>query len=493
MDKNVRGVTKEAYESAGRAGCPDPIFDDLWDEEDESALRAIWDRSAVAVALSQAHPQITTVFKVSLRLFKCDPLTLFASNGCNIVFDKSENFDIKAGGREVKSPLWSKQLCNKLMRIMSHPIFWKERKKTAFFLLTIKWAVICRTDDRRPLNEAELELLERVGCSLGPDEPGKSFSERHEDYQRSRWRQGDRATQEAGLFRSISAQTKVLPPAAAPVEGDPYRVTSGDLLTVIKGLGDLEMHGGLSLDCEVYFQLFQASRSQTGYPAAEDIKALYKNCWLSVQRNKTQGLRIEAQPSSNQHADSGELFDSDMNLAHVAASGDDSSGAGSDDDAFVPQGDDDETSLGSSTSSIDDQDVGGVDMGPNNGADEPNLGESSSEAGSSDDTEDIRKDKDAAGALPEVSPIPGQRDEEGTLGRARRMAIGTLGSRMDLDDADESGDDDSDEEPEPRHHSNPKKEPPPFRVRPGPSAWISDVEVVDLDFAPGRWGSGKRH
>ncbi|KAM5357948.1 hypothetical protein ACJZ2D_015743 [Fusarium nematophilum] len=435
-DPNVRGVTKEAYESAGRAGCPDPIFDDLWDEEDESALRAIWDRSAVAVALSQAHPQITTVFKVSLRLFKCDPLTLFASNGCNIVFDKSENFDIKAG---------------------------------------------------------ELELLERVGCSLGPDEPGKSFSERHEDYQRSRWRQGDRATQEAGLFRSISAQTKVLPPAAAPVEGDPYRVTSGDLLTVIKGLGDLEMHGGLSLDCEVYFQLFQASRSQTGYPAAEDIKALYKNCWLSVQRNKTQGLRIEAQPSSNQHADSGELFDSDMNLAHVAASGDDSSGAGSDDDAFVPQGDDDETSLGSSTSSIDDQDVGGVDMGPNNGADEPNLGESSSEAGSSDDTEDIRKDKDAAGALPEVSPIPGQRDEEGTLGRARRMAIGTLGSRMDLDDADESGDDDSDEEPEPRHHSNPKKEPPPFRVRPGPSAWISDVEVVDLDFAPGRWGSGKRH
>ncbi|KAF4982953.1 hypothetical protein FZEAL_1523 [Fusarium zealandicum] len=292
-------VTKELYEKRGMPGCPDPIFDDLWTQKDESQLLERWDDSVLKKAINRvgrSTQAIVSFCKVSLRIFGYDPLTLFTLSGDTLEFDASMNHTFEYNGQRYPSPLWPKLFCQRMTRIMTHPL-WQGQENWSLMLFVLKWAVICRTDDRRPLSTAEASLLHWAGCYLDPDLPELSMAERHQEHQDYLWDQGGWPSPEADLLTAIAAVTKTSRPAEDPVEGNRYLVSTSDLTNVVKGLDSISSHS-MSVDSETYHQIFLAAREDLGYPAEVDVPALYKNCWFNLERDRARRCRAKERGST---------------------------------------------------------------------------------------------------------------------------------------------------------------------------------------------------
>ncbi|RSL86889.1 hypothetical protein CDV31_016338 [Fusarium ambrosium] len=235
--------------------------------------------------------ELCTLFDTSLRLFRTDPLTLFSIQ--NLEFDNQGSALINQDGVSASSPVWSSDFSRKLSVIMPHPM-WKGTKPYSFMLFAIKWVVICRTDDRHPLPQSDIDLLRWADIILDPSANNKPFGIRHQEHQRDILKRGGWQTPEAELLFAIWRMTGASS-RLARVATDPHLVSAADLTILTDALNSLGQ-GGMIISCETHYQIFLGARAGPVYPSGiAELKTLYRNCWLSVQRVKG---RRERQGSS---------------------------------------------------------------------------------------------------------------------------------------------------------------------------------------------------
>ncbi|RMJ13698.1 hypothetical protein CDV36_006623 [Fusarium kuroshium] len=290
-NKDRRGESKDWYESPGHPGCYNPIFDDIWTASDELNLRSRECGFVLMNALDHLNAddtqELCILFDTSLRLFRTDPLTLFSIQ--NLEFDKQGSALVIQDGVSASSPVWSSEFSRKLRVLMPHPM-WKGTKPYSFMLFAIKWVVICRTDDRHPLPQSDIDLLRLVDIILDPSANDKPFGILHQEHQSDILKRGGWQTPEAELLSTVWRMTGAssrLTRAAT----DPYLVSAADLIILTDALDSLGQ-GGMHISCETHYQIFLGARAGPAYPSGiTELKTLYTNCWLSVQRVKAQRER----------------------------------------------------------------------------------------------------------------------------------------------------------------------------------------------------------
>ncbi|RTE72640.1 hypothetical protein BHE90_012950 [Fusarium euwallaceae] len=296
-NKDRRGESKDWYESPGHPGCYNPIFDDIWTASDELNLRS---RECDLVLMNVMDylnaddtQDLCILFDTSLRLFRTDPLTLFSIQ--NLEFDNQGPATIDQDGVSASSPAWSSDFSRKLSVIMAHPM-WKGTKAYSFMLFAIKWVVICRTDDRHPLPQSDIDLLRCADIILDLSANDKPFGIRHQEHQRDILKRGGWSTPEAELLSAIWRMTGASA-RLARVATDPYLVSAADLTILTDALDSLGQ-GGMVISCETHYQIFLGARTGPVYPSGiAELKTLYTNCWFSVQRAKARRQR-QGNPSN---------------------------------------------------------------------------------------------------------------------------------------------------------------------------------------------------
>ncbi|KAH7246489.1 hypothetical protein BKA59DRAFT_455530 [Fusarium tricinctum] len=279
-------MTKEVYEAPGKPGYagPDPAFDDHWDADDEARLiQTYWQGTPLELMTSgpdfRSYPKILLVFKASLHVFKIDPLTLFTMGLNDIVFVSGSSSTTLIEGHVYMNPFWSNRFCERLTRIIFHPL-WCGPEPWAFMLFAFKWAAICRTDDRRPLHQDDILLLERNYCEMRQD-PTLSYAKIHAKEQRTMTLRGGVSSPQAQLLSEIAT----IATRSGECPSDKYyHVVVNDLKNIIHGLDTLRLTW--EHDCEFFFQSVSDSLGKELYPTSREMPALYKNCYLSVERKR---------------------------------------------------------------------------------------------------------------------------------------------------------------------------------------------------------------
>ncbi|KAM0282987.1 hypothetical protein ACHAO9_009901 [Fusarium lateritium] len=282
-------MTKEIYEAPGKPGYPGPSpeFDGLWRDDDEAKLiQTYYSGTPLEHLTSDSNTNNTImncsalVFRASLHFFKMDPLTLFTKGLNDIVIVTDTKSSTMIDGHLYTSPFWSAPFCEKLSRIIFHPL-WCGPAPWTFMLFAIKWAVICRTDDRRPIHQMDINLLKEYFCNMDQD-PALSHAAIHAEEQRKMVARGGISTPQAELLSEIAEFTI---PFRQDTSGRFYKVATQDLTAVIHGLDSLR--GAFNHDCEFYFQAFSEAHNRLLYPSGKEMPVLYKNCYLSVERKKS--------------------------------------------------------------------------------------------------------------------------------------------------------------------------------------------------------------
>ncbi|KAF5581188.1 hypothetical protein FPCIR_10288 [Fusarium pseudocircinatum] len=161
------GLTKKTYEDKEEPGCPNPTYSKDWSHADEETFLSEYWRGTVheeaikrQTRTNQDAQHLVTMFKISLHTFGVDPLTLWTLNGDEFeVTGGRFKAEFKVGNVKYPNPIWSRSFCDKLSQIMTHPLWTKRKERHGFMLFTVKWAFKCRTDDRRPLTEDDLDAV----------------------------------------------------------------------------------------------------------------------------------------------------------------------------------------------------------------------------------------------------------------------------------------------------------------------------------------------
>ncbi|KAF5536540.1 hypothetical protein FMEXI_10275 [Fusarium mexicanum] len=96
-----------------------------WSQAQENELDASWESGLVKAAIQRLPDRgtyLSSVFETSFHLCNMDPLSLLSMYH-DFEFDNSGNDSFMHGGQMKRSPLWTSHFCDKLKRIMTHPLF----------------------------------------------------------------------------------------------------------------------------------------------------------------------------------------------------------------------------------------------------------------------------------------------------------------------------------------------------------------------------------
>ncbi|EEU44534.1 uncharacterized protein NECHADRAFT_85182 [Fusarium vanettenii 77-13-4] len=264
---------------------PREEFDDAddhlrWAGRNSDFPEGRWNRSMFKKELDETandRPKLLLLWKLSFRLYRKDPLYLFNFYANDIDFndDPGEDF-LRDNAKWNRNHLLSEDFCDKLIRIMAHPM----SKDLSFMLFLLKWAVICRTDDRRGLKETDIQMLDSFQCHIDPSLHSESLGVRHEDFQQEMWERGGWPTVEAELLSMIWQKTTPSEIGHVLLDGVPYQVTASDLDTIIEALGATV--GGVKLDYGIDFEAIAQLTAEDHPVGPEELKAVFKQAWKVV-------------------------------------------------------------------------------------------------------------------------------------------------------------------------------------------------------------------
>ncbi|KAF5632804.1 hypothetical protein F52700_6342 [Fusarium sp. NRRL 52700] len=177
----------------------------------------------------------------------------------------------------MRNPLMSNTFCQKLRLIMTHPLF-PIVGSHRLIPLVITWAAMCRVKDPNGFSRDEVKILEHVGIyGLEGHDAKKPCWDRFTEGLKSQFENGLFMTPHAFLFRNVVKLT------TSEDEGV-LKVKTANLSVIIDAL---EMGNGTELQvlCEVYWELYVASRSVMAYPSGlEEFMGVYKLCWMNAER-----------------------------------------------------------------------------------------------------------------------------------------------------------------------------------------------------------------
>ncbi|KAJ4201323.1 hypothetical protein NW767_006973 [Fusarium falciforme] len=251
-----------------------------WAERNSYLPEGRWNKSMLKEELEETasdRPKLLLLWKLSFRLHRKDPLYLFNFYANDIDFNDEPSGDLLRDNAEWnRNHLLSEDFCDKLLRIMAHPM----SKDLSFMLFLLKWAVICRTDDRRGLKETDIEMLDSLQCYIDPSLHSEPLGVRHEDFQQEMWERGGWPAVEAELLSMIWQKTTPSEIGHVLLDGVSYQVTASDFDTVIEALGATV--GGVKLDYSIDFEAIAQLTAEDHPVGPEEFKAAFKQAWKVV-------------------------------------------------------------------------------------------------------------------------------------------------------------------------------------------------------------------
>ncbi|KAK7424657.1 hypothetical protein QQZ08_008540 [Neonectria magnoliae] len=295
LEESRPRVTREEFLAPGQPGCPDPVFDEHWDQGDEDRLQQFWNESrvkAIVENLSDSDMSLQFLWRTCIRMMRIDPFSLLKSELRVAAADHSK---IAWEGIMISGPMWSDEVCRLLSRLISHPFFScaLPDEKLRFYL---KWAVICRTDDRRPLKTEDFTPCPIVRRLIRTPSPGKQpWRKVHETFRMAYWEKYGGYTVESSVLHAIAESTPVpyRPERLGPRA--PYDLCAGDITQVLTALDRLSSYGfGNLVSSDVALEIVWMAHGGRNYPVGdEEFREVVGNCWLADnRRNMKRALSI---------------------------------------------------------------------------------------------------------------------------------------------------------------------------------------------------------
>ncbi|KAL2681362.1 hypothetical protein Neosp_008973 [[Neocosmospora] mangrovei] len=245
-------------------GPAEPIFDTQWTQQDEDAMMLVWDSSpekAVCATIRPDNGAIRSLWKACLRIFRCTPLDLL-----------SPLMNLRFQPLVASNGVLPQKFCRHLAALIVQPIWRGTPRRLA---VALQYAVISRTDDRRPWKVAvQCSTLKALAVEIkkvnGPTMPVSI----HEMLAGVRERDCDIKDSLSDIVYEIGEMMihSNFKTSRAPAEDTVYRghqvylITTQDLQVVSKavdkvGLGPVERT----------YEAFKSLRGNTDVPRSEQL------------------------------------------------------------------------------------------------------------------------------------------------------------------------------------------------------------------------------
>ncbi|KAJ4206469.1 hypothetical protein NW759_014255 [Fusarium solani] len=250
-----------------------PPLNDKWTQQDEDAMMAEWDASpekVVYASINGPNGVIATMWKVCLRVLRRSPLD---------VISPLEGLSYQPLAAASQAGMWSREFCNRLTALIAYPLW---RGSPRRLVIALQYAVICRTDDRRPWKPwYDCPALINLGQSMDQVEDSElpqSVHRMHKNARASAAKAGDEPSTLSDLLVSIHRTVQGwnfdrVPESVTSHKGlDVYSVNVHDL----KVLGAaIDSHSSFSTD-EAY-QVFKIAKgSGVEIPKASQLREFYE-------------------------------------------------------------------------------------------------------------------------------------------------------------------------------------------------------------------------
>lgn len=232
-----------------------PEFDEWWTQEDESLMMQRWGESEEKADMERMKAgslktRTMVLWKICLRLYRCSPFAVL-SNRHGLQYQATET---KAGGT-AGSSMWSQDFCKLLGEIITHPIW---RNDVDLLVAYLQFAVICRTEDRRPWKAfGDFKLdglgLDDVAHRLNVAKEGMPSQSIQEILAEVRENQGEGSMRGSVYLELMQQMATTVAISKAPLprrsdESDPsniiYLVRKVDLQNIYKAVDSLSTPGG---------------------------------------------------------------------------------------------------------------------------------------------------------------------------------------------------------------------------------------------------------
>ncbi|KAL7766648.1 hypothetical protein ACKLNR_004564 [Fusarium oxysporum f. sp. zingiberi] len=294
-DRKSVSISKERTKEEEQYELAKFIDSHTWSQDQEDELGASWDDGVIKAAIQRLPDRgthLSSVFNISFHLCNMDPLSLLSMYH-DFEFDNSGSDSFMHVGQMKRNPLWTLHFCDKLKRIMTHPLFW-ETNAYRFLPIVIRWAVICQTDNGEGFSAEEAHILSHLGCGDLGQFSGSPVLERFRFHQERLKTAGVFVTPHAKLLVLIADQVGV---SAVPTSTETLLVRTGDLGVVISALDRLN-DCSMNISCEVHYLQYCASRTSRSYPSGlEELLEAYKGVWMKLQRRKLCNAAVNQPPT----------------------------------------------------------------------------------------------------------------------------------------------------------------------------------------------------
>lgn len=300
----------DGYGSSG----PDP-FRPYWTDADEVDMMANYPTSLMKHCIdmiSSGDHELHSLWKACIRLFGMDPLTLMN----DLEVDAQGNGTLLFKERVRTNPIWSKGFCKKLTRIICHP-FWRGPWRDEILNFTLRYAAMCRQDDRRPFefpNPVSCRVLD--GLFEAQNVPDMSLHERHLMLREDAFRRRILPSIESDLLAQLGNLVYV---SRVGLEEPTSTITVLDLTRVMQALDSLQNDGLHShVSTEIAYQMFLAARGTQDVPVGIDqLRVAYENCRLNRHRGRVYGRKEREKNGSVGRGSNSEDDDTHLPADHI--------------------------------------------------------------------------------------------------------------------------------------------------------------------------------
>lgn len=227
----------------------------FWSDEDEAQVLAQWDTDSAAKPLKRPNSKEQYIWRTSVRFLRCLPTELIGMR-----------YGLEYDTEEATSQNWTEPFCNRLVKIIAHPISANNPAKIALAIKfsvcswkRLKWVIPSHNDlFLQTVKDVAEERDEMVGAELVRD----SILE-----WRDTWPEEPELPPWAHLLKAIVARGKQ-PVSAAE---SPHRVGTKHLSAIVDSLDEIT-HGKLVTyhSVDVYERALKDIRANVDLPTNKD-------------------------------------------------------------------------------------------------------------------------------------------------------------------------------------------------------------------------------
>lgn len=278
-----------------------PVFTAKWTQQDEDKMMDEWNSSPEkeSYASMRPNPSLKALWKVCMRIFRCTPLDLL-----------SPLLQLRYNA----SVVLAQKFCNALSPLIPHPVW----KGSAWRLaMALQYAIICRTDDRRPWRlEPICPALKRLNSSIrrvkGSKMPFPIHQMHHEARAAAVSNRDDPSAMSDILDQIGDTVEEMLAGKGPRAAGETtckghevYCVTNQDLIAVTKAL-DRVTSGGYRMFARVEecYEAFKQARDSYDAPSTDQLRDFHERAGRQqLRRLAKKARKNEPKPDEELEAD----------------------------------------------------------------------------------------------------------------------------------------------------------------------------------------------